>query len=531
MSITRPTGDQLQFNSASTGEHVLDAYLEAAERGSKTLGQLIGDIFTNSGEVSPALLANVPFTQSGAGAVTRSLESKTRESVSVRDFGAVGDGVTDDTVAIQAALNSVSSSGGSVFLPRGVYRVSSTITIPSRVHFYGEGDISQIEWGGAVPAPGSKTPVVRVSSSNPVTTALANARVSDMMLDLQNTANLVGFAFVFASFQSRGDRLRVDDVGVNGIGFRFAKLWYAAFDTLSVRCATKNSGSVGFLMDTSSIDNGYINGVHFLNLQANKTSVGLHLDTEDYLVAVSFRTLVLEQHDVCISHFGRRGVRQMKFEGVYLEDTPIMVDWQRDPGATDTSQQILWENVQTEVGSSVWNIAEGRHWLRGIDSITTLNNSGAQIRVEGDAGISVVNTGAGRTLVIPSPSNMPQGSSYANVLARPQAVRSVRNVVAAATTVTTIPLPADLVNSTFPTYGREIKLAIFCRKWSNTQNRWWEGYLVQRDNQTWALFKAGYSSAEDAAWSVAVNGTTGELTVTYTDVSEGKIIIADFWPL
>jgi hypothetical protein len=61
--------------------------------------------------------ADVSFLQAGSGAVVRTAQSKMRDVVSVMDFGAVGDGVADDTVAIQAALN----VGGVVVVPPGDY--------------------------------------------------------------------------------------------------------------------------------------------------------------------------------------------------------------------------------------------------------------------------------------------------------------------------------------------------------------------------------------------------------------------------
>ena len=50
MTETRPTADQIRFISAATGEHDLDAYLESAERGSKTIGEQLEQIFDNQGD-------------------------------------------------------------------------------------------------------------------------------------------------------------------------------------------------------------------------------------------------------------------------------------------------------------------------------------------------------------------------------------------------------------------------------------------------------------------------------------------------
>jgi hypothetical protein len=58
----------------------------------------------------------------------------------VRAFGAVGDGVADDTAAIQAAIDSFSSGGGVVYFPKGTYLVTSTLTVSqNRMSLVGDG--------------------------------------------------------------------------------------------------------------------------------------------------------------------------------------------------------------------------------------------------------------------------------------------------------------------------------------------------------------------------------------------------------
>ena len=49
MAETQPRGEQLRFLSAKTGTHNLDTYLENAERGSRSIGDMLGDIFDSSG--------------------------------------------------------------------------------------------------------------------------------------------------------------------------------------------------------------------------------------------------------------------------------------------------------------------------------------------------------------------------------------------------------------------------------------------------------------------------------------------------
>ena len=67
---------------------------------------------------------------------------------SVKDYGALGDGINDDTDSIQNALDK--SSGKRVYFPKGTYMVSKTIEIPSNTLIFGEGESTVIKMKGNV---------------------------------------------------------------------------------------------------------------------------------------------------------------------------------------------------------------------------------------------------------------------------------------------------------------------------------------------------------------------------------------------
>jgi len=75
------------------------------------------------------------YNQGETGAVDRTVVSKLQENVSVKDFGAVGDGVTDDTIAIQSAA----TYGGDIYIPAGTYIISDTIYLSSNTYLQGAG--------------------------------------------------------------------------------------------------------------------------------------------------------------------------------------------------------------------------------------------------------------------------------------------------------------------------------------------------------------------------------------------------------
>ncbi|HWU02995.1 MAG TPA: glycosyl hydrolase family 28-related protein, partial [Novosphingobium sp.] len=62
---------------------------------------------------------------------------KLQEVTSVRDYGALGDGVTDDTAAIQNAINTLiaGNNGGQLYFPPGTYVISAALTISFATHW------------------------------------------------------------------------------------------------------------------------------------------------------------------------------------------------------------------------------------------------------------------------------------------------------------------------------------------------------------------------------------------------------------
>ena len=76
------------------------------------------------GPAKPGDAALVGYLPSGTGAVLKTVQAKFSDQVSVKDFGATGDGVTDDSVAVYNAIDYAKILGNEVFFPAGVYRVT-----------------------------------------------------------------------------------------------------------------------------------------------------------------------------------------------------------------------------------------------------------------------------------------------------------------------------------------------------------------------------------------------------------------------
>lgn len=83
---------------------------------------------------------DVDLAQVTVGSTARTVVSKFRESISIKDYGAVGNGVTDDTAAVNAAVAAARAARiTEILVPVGNYIISSEIEIPQNIRLQGQG--------------------------------------------------------------------------------------------------------------------------------------------------------------------------------------------------------------------------------------------------------------------------------------------------------------------------------------------------------------------------------------------------------
>ncbi len=98
----------------------------------KTVKSTVSNFLADTGVVLATQLKDtgselVTYKSALSGAIARNIHERLSDYVSVKDFGAIGDGVADDTAAIQIANDAATEVGTTLFFPKGVYRCTDGI--------------------------------------------------------------------------------------------------------------------------------------------------------------------------------------------------------------------------------------------------------------------------------------------------------------------------------------------------------------------------------------------------------------------
>lgn len=242
---------------------------------------------------------DVRFIPSGTGAATRSVQSRLRDWVSVKDFGAVGDGSTDDTTAIVNAIAFVgaNSGGGTVYFPKGNYVTTATIYVPIGVMLEGTGFASGVLWNGVNTREQGSCIVGKHTGAAIVSFKGAyGGGMRDMSVyGWPTTTPKTGIAVGRASPASCGRHLFER---VNAIGYYTAAAWYAIASEESTYVMVHGNvlgGGAKYTFFVSGVDDLSVDGfVSSSNWNANAITGFnlLHQATQDDCAAIRINVRV-----------------------------------------------------------------------------------------------------------------------------------------------------------------------------------------------------------------------------------------------
>ncbi len=147
------------------------------------LNSSIEIVVARSLNVSAGSADLVSYNQGDTSAVDRTVESKLQERVSVKDFGAFGDGVADDTAAFQAAIDYCKTSGLVLNVNAGTYKLTDTLDMNDGF----DKAVSLVGMGGF-----SNEPVLEFQDGVDIGILVKNSKntlIQDLIVDISNVTN------------------------------------------------------------------------------------------------------------------------------------------------------------------------------------------------------------------------------------------------------------------------------------------------------------------------------------------------------
>lgn len=285
----------------------------------------------------------VGYQPAGSGAVATDVQTKLRETVSVKDFGAVGDGVTDDTAAIQAALEAVDAAGGGVVLiPAGTYKANIVHTY-DYVSLIGAGQATVI-----APTSGVCLTVQGITGG-------AGSIIGDMYLSGTNgaTTGLSVSGFSHGTFKDFWIRQVANGVLIDGDAsteMKFANLYISNVTAYGVRYTR-----------TNTVDTG---GVYFNTIHVTGPSAAVGMEFTSTVGAGQSRAFAFVNTLILDARLNY---------GLYLKNTSgFFINQVWVTGTIASKSMVYLDNVKDALFSQIWaqNSDAGGYNIEVQNSIT-----------------------------------------------------------------------------------------------------------------------------------------------------------------
>jgi hypothetical protein len=269
----------------------------------------------NGGVISSINATQVVYDPAPVGSVPTDVQSKLRERVSIMDFGAVGDGVTDDWAAFQAALDASPPEGYNIYVPKGVYVISQKLIYPSSDRIYPvmiQGDLGNVTRSASTTGTNGSVSVLKFTGTGVFIelreNANSNIRFSGGFQDIKLVGPGVGSTGVNAEdiVASRWSNVSITgfENGLIAPGFAY----YGKFDRLIVGGPGRDVvGSVGIQL-------GLTNGTSLIDIQCQSFETGVLIGSGRGF------SIIGGTIEACATGLHLNQTRSFTFSGLYFEN-------------------------------------------------------------------------------------------------------------------------------------------------------------------------------------------------------------------
>ncbi|HVQ44319.1 MAG TPA: glycosyl hydrolase family 28-related protein [Candidatus Saccharimonadia bacterium] len=182
----------------------------------------LGDLKT----INPAGQAIGNFVLSNDGV---NLKWRADTVLDVSNYGAKGDGATDDTAAIQSAIDAA-VNGGTIFLPRGVYMVTGLVLRNKGTNILGDG-----RWATRIVRKSGNAPLITISGSGTKIGHIRYASINNIML----SGNFMSGPLLRSYYADTCLYGQINFIHCVGAAIDFVEVW----DTRFIECAWEDCGS------------------------------------------------------------------------------------------------------------------------------------------------------------------------------------------------------------------------------------------------------------------------------------------------
>jgi len=349
-------------------------------------------------------VTNITYNQGGTGAATITQQAKNQQTVNVMDFGATGNGTSDDTIPIQSAINALSSAGGILWFPAGTYRITATLNMWPYVNFFGSRSARIKQGNGA-----NLTNMISFDTNTAINAGIYGITIDgnaannitpstnyQMIFTSQPNGRLIGNYFTnapgFAINIRNGVGTVVDSNHFDGVGLSGVLIAGLAINTsTSARVINNVFTNIGLhAIATIWTDNNFISGNRVIGVTANQVvnTVGTAVT---YVSGTNFANLRP-------GHIMR--INFVEYQ-IYLVNSPtsvtLMVSAGTQTGVNSSSGTGDLINIDSSASTTVSdNTLNGgmsngivAHTSTGSENTTNLVIVGNNIAGCGEGGISV----------------------------------------------------------------------------------------------------------------------------------------------